>query len=173
MLSDQQGGIASITDSTGAVVVGESFTAYGNRRNPTTWSGAPSSGDLATIAGITRHGYTFQDALGSMGLNDMIGRVQDVVTGRFLSPDPTTPHPLDSQSYNPYSYVRNNPLTYTDPTGFADGHDSGLVQWINGPWDIGRLPGDAEMFAMFPNNYSSNESHEADTQVYSNNTTKT
>jgi RHS repeat-associated protein len=119
LLSDHQGSVAAITNGTGAVVVGESFTAYGNRRNPTTWSGAPSGTDLATIAGITRHGYTFQSALASqMGLNDMVGRVQDAVIGRFLSADPTIPDPTDPQSYNRYTYTVNNPLTYTDPTGF-------------------------------------------------------
>jgi RHS repeat-associated protein len=119
LLSDQEGSVADITNSSGAVVVGESFTAYGNRRNPTTWSGAPSSTDLTTIAGITRHGYTFQEALGNqMGLNDMVGRVQDAIIGRFLSPDPTLPDPTNPQSYDPFSYTVNNPLTYTDPTGF-------------------------------------------------------
>lgn len=118
LLSDQQGSISKITNSSGALVVGESFTAYGDRRNPATWSGAPSSSDLATIAGISRHGYTFQDALGQMGLNDMVGRVQDAVTGRFLSPDPYIPDANDPQSYNRFSYVDNNPLTDVDPTGF-------------------------------------------------------
>ncbi len=55
-----------------------------------------------------------------MGLNDMNGRIQDAVTGRFLSPDTTVPHPGLTQSFNRYSYARNNPLTFTDPTGFAD-----------------------------------------------------
>ncbi len=118
LLSDQEGSISKVTNSSGAVAVGESFTAYGNRRNSTTWSGAPSSSDLTTIAGISRHGYTFQDALGQMGLNDMVGRVQDAVTGRFLSPDPYIPDAADPQSYNRYSYVDNNPLTYSDPSGF-------------------------------------------------------
>lgn len=36
-------------------------------------------------------GYTLQDALGQMGLNDMVGHVQDAITGRFLSADPTLP----------------------------------------------------------------------------------
>ena len=55
-----------------------------------------------------------------MGLNDMNGRIQDAVTGRFLSPDPTIPNPAFTQSYNRFSYVNNNPLTYIDPSGFAD-----------------------------------------------------
>ena len=114
-----QGSIDAITNSSGQVLLNESFTAYGARRNPTTWSGAASSADLATSAGITQHGYTFQRALGEqMGLNDMVGRVEDAVIGRFMSADPTMPNPFDPQSFNPYSYTGNNPLTYTDPTGF-------------------------------------------------------
>jgi hypothetical protein len=40
------------------------------------------------------------------------------VTGRFLSADPYVPNPRNTQDYNRYSYVDNNPLTYIDPTGF-------------------------------------------------------
>jgi RHS repeat-associated protein len=60
-----------------------------------------------------------QTALGTMGLNDMNARIQDAVTGRFLSPDPTISNPGFTQSYNRYSYVYNNPLSYSDPSGFA------------------------------------------------------
>jgi RHS repeat-associated protein len=117
--TDHLGSIAGIANSSGVSDVGESFTAFGARRNPTTWSGAPTSGDLTTIAGLSRQGYTFQTALGqSMGLNHMNGRVQDAITGRFLSADPNIPDPTNTQSYNRYSYTVNNPLTFTDPTGF-------------------------------------------------------
>jgi hypothetical protein len=47
----------------------------------------------------------------------MNGRVYDPMIGRFLSPDPYVQAPGHSQSYNRYSYVLNNPLKYTDPTG--------------------------------------------------------
>jgi RHS repeat-associated protein len=56
--------------------------------------------------------------LGALGLNHMNGRVQDAVSGRFLSADPHVFQPLDSQGYNRYSYVFNNPLTFIDPSGF-------------------------------------------------------
>jgi RHS repeat-associated protein len=119
LLSDHQASMASITNSSGAQVVGESFTAFGSRRNPSTWSGAPSNSDLTTIAGVTREGYTFQTALGLwMGMNHMNGRVQDSITGRMVSADPSIPDRANPQSYNRYSYVDNNPLTLVDPTGF-------------------------------------------------------
>jgi RHS repeat-associated protein len=109
-----------VTDSTGVSLVSESFTAYGNRREASSWTGAPTSGELTTMNGVTREGYTFQTVLGSMGLNHMNGRVEDAVTGRFLSPDPRTPDRYNTQGWNRYSYVKNNPLSYTDPTGFDD-----------------------------------------------------
>jgi hypothetical protein len=39
------------------------------------------------------------------------------VLGRFLSPDPIVPNPANPQDLNRYTYVYNNPLRYTDPTG--------------------------------------------------------
>ncbi|MES1190872.1 MAG: SpvB/TcaC N-terminal domain-containing protein [Steroidobacter sp.] len=118
VLQDHQGSLSKITNSTGTVYVSENFTAFGDRRNPATWSGAPTSTDLNTINAVTRDGYTGQTALGSMGLNHMNGRVEDAITGRFLSADPHLTDPGNTQNYNRYSYVYNNPMSYTDPTGF-------------------------------------------------------
>jgi len=53
-----------------------------------------------------------------MGLVNMNGRVYDPELGRFLSPDPNIQFVADLQNYNRYSYVRNNPMRYTDPTGY-------------------------------------------------------
>lgn len=119
LLTDQEGSVAAITNSSGATVVNESFTPTGVRRNPSTWSGPPSQDDLNAIAGTTRQGYTFQTSLGLLtGLNDMNGRVQDATIGRFISADPYIPDASTAQDYNRYSYVTNNPLTYVDPSGF-------------------------------------------------------
>jgi hypothetical protein len=38
--------------------------------------------------------------------------------GRFIQPDSIVPEPGNPQSLNRYSYVLNNPLRYTDPTGY-------------------------------------------------------
>ena len=56
--------------------------------------------------------------LDSVGLVHMNGRVYDQQIGRFISADPFVQDPFDSQSLNRYSYVGNNPLSYTDPSGF-------------------------------------------------------
>ncbi|MGH9316586.1 MAG: RHS repeat-associated core domain-containing protein [Thermoanaerobaculia bacterium] len=47
-------------------------------------------------------------------------RYYDSSMGRFLSPDPFVQDPYDGQSFNRYSYVRNNPLNRIDPTGNID-----------------------------------------------------
>ncbi|PKM14196.1 MAG: hypothetical protein CVV12_15250, partial [Gammaproteobacteria bacterium HGW-Gammaproteobacteria-2] len=48
----------------------------------------------------------------------MNGRVYDYALGRFLGVDPFIQFPGNSQSLNPYSYILNNPLAGTDPTGY-------------------------------------------------------
>jgi hypothetical protein len=48
----------------------------------------------------------------------MNGRIYDPILARFLSPDPNVQFVANLQSYNRYTYVLNNPLAYTDPTGF-------------------------------------------------------
>src|SRR5882724_10461344 len=121
LLRDGLGSVAKITDSSGAEVVSESYSAFGTRRNPSTWSGVPTNGDQVASNGVTREGYTGQDALGGLGLNHMNGRVQDAITGRFLSADPYITEPGNTQNYNRYSYVYNNPLSATDPSGFDTG----------------------------------------------------
>ena len=48
----------------------------------------------------------------------MGGRIYDPTLGRFLQADPFIQAPKNSQSYNRYAYVLNNPMSYTDPSGY-------------------------------------------------------
>ena len=63
--------------------------------------------------------FTGHEHVDAVGLIHMNGRAYDPELGRFLSVDPFIQAPTNSQSLNPYSYVMNNPLAMTDPTGFA------------------------------------------------------
>ncbi len=115
--SDHLGSPELFTDSAGNALVRPSFGAYGERRDGSDWLGAPSAADLATLAGITRRGFTGHEHLDAVGLIHMNGRVYDPAAGRFLSVDPLI-ELGNSQSPNSYSYVWNNPLTLIDPSGY-------------------------------------------------------
>lgn len=90
-----------------------SFGAFGERRQ-LSWQTA-----VAPIEAIsTTRGYTGHEQLDSVGLIHMNGRVYDAKLGRFMSADPFVQYADSTQSYNRYTYVNNNPLSYTDPSGY-------------------------------------------------------
>lgn len=125
---DHLGSIDSVSDAAGAVEVRLGFGAFGQRRRESGWSGDLTTADWTGVASTTRRGYTFHETLDNLGLTHMNGRVYDQVTGHFLSPDPFVQAPGFTQSFNRYAYVFNNPLSYTDPSGYSaadDDDDSG------------------------------------------------
>jgi RHS repeat-associated protein len=71
------------------------------------------------IAEDIRSGFTGHEMLDTLGLVHMNGRLYDPFVGEFLSPDPVIQDITDSQAFNAYSYVRNNPLSSVDPTGYS------------------------------------------------------
>jgi RHS repeat-associated protein len=62
--------------------------------------------------------YTNAFNMLTLGLIDMRGRIYDPLAGRFMSPDPIMQAPFWSQGLNRYSYVYNDPINATDPSGF-------------------------------------------------------
>jgi RHS repeat-associated protein len=85
----------------------------GRRRNPSDWS------DYNVSSTLFDRGFTGHEHLPQFGLINMNGRVYDPFLARFLSPDPFVQAPSYSQNYNRYSYAWNNPLKYTDPSGYS------------------------------------------------------
>jgi len=65
----------------------------------------------------TDFGYTGQRALGDLGLMDYHARMYDPLLMRFIQPDTIIPSASDPQTWDRYSYVYNNPVDLTDPTG--------------------------------------------------------
>lgn len=116
-LTDHVGSTETVTDASGAVLVRESFAAFGARRG-SNWQGTPSSGDMTAIGNASRRGYTDHSMLDNVGLIHMNGRVFDPAIGRFLSADPNIDGPAKTGGWNRYSYVQNNPLSFSDPSGF-------------------------------------------------------
>ncbi|NHN38976.1 hypothetical protein G8764_16830 [Pseudomaricurvus alcaniphilus] len=97
------------------------FDAWGQRINPST---SAVLANIATdinfsVANIaTTRGFTGREMLDQVGLIHMNGRIYDPRLGRFLQADPFVQFLDNTQSYNRYSYVMNNPLRYTDPSGY-------------------------------------------------------
>ncbi len=109
---DHLGSVESITDEQGVVTEHLSYDAHGKRRQSDWAAGTPA------IPNETPRGFTGHEHLDGVGLIHMNGRVYDPTLGRFLSADPHVQAPSDTQSFNRYTYVKNNPLSYTDPSGF-------------------------------------------------------
>ena len=116
--TDHLGSTDAVMDAAGAVLVRESFAAYGARRG-SNWASSTAP-DWVGIANSTRRGYTGHEQLDNVLLVHMNGRVYDPAIGRFLSADPYVKSMDASQGWNRYAYVSNNPLAFTDPSGFAD-----------------------------------------------------
>ena len=114
---DHLGSTDRITDEAGNVLVAESFGAFGNRRGHS-WNAIPTAADLTKVAAATRDGFTGHEHLDNLDLIHMSGRVYDPRIARFISADPYITQPFHSQGLNRYSYVLNNPLAFTDPSGF-------------------------------------------------------
>jgi RHS repeat-associated protein len=66
---------------------------------------------------VTDIGYTSQRLDQATGLMYYQARYYDPMIGRFTSADTIIPDIEVGQDWNRYTYVRNNPLLYTDPTG--------------------------------------------------------
>jgi len=117
LLEDHLGSIDAITSSTGKLLARLSYQPFGARRSSAGAGGSPSPTEWAQLQSAGPRGFTGHEHLDNLGLIHMDGRVYDPVLGRFLSPDPVVQAPYDSRALNRYSYVWNNPLKYTDPTG--------------------------------------------------------
>lgn len=119
LTKDHLGSIDTISDEAGTVLARLSFDAFGARRNVT-------SSAWTQISSVTHRGFTSHEMLDNIDLIHMNGRVYDPLIGRFISADPFVQAPLFSQSWNRYSYVANNPLSYVDPSGYS---------WLSKTWN--------------------------------------
>jgi len=70
--------------------------------------------------------YTGQNYDVEAGLYYYNSRYYNPQLGRFIQPDTMIPDPTNLQAYNRYSYVSNNPLKYTDPSGHS---------WFTSAWN--------------------------------------
>ncbi len=118
LFNDHLGSVDVITDEEGRVLQQMSFSAWGERRLPGSWQdmSLPTMRDY--LSDYTTRGFTGHEMLDTFGIINMGGRIYDAALGKLLQADPFVQEPINSQSYNRYTYVFNNPLSYTDPSGF-------------------------------------------------------
>ena len=120
--------LGSTSVTSGAQVSQQTYYAFGSVRT--------TSGSLPTD-----YAFTGQKADSYIKLIQMGARWYDPEIGKFTQPDSIIPHPGNPQSFNRYSYVINNPLRYTDPTGH-DFWESLNDFWIGAThqWAYDNLP---------------------------------
>ncbi|NVK88867.1 MAG: hypothetical protein HWE13_12100 [Gammaproteobacteria bacterium] len=104
----------------GTIAERRTFDAFGKPRTERLHDTQTSSEVLLNILNseYSNRGFTDHEHFDDAQLIHMNGRAYDYNLGRFLSVDPFIQDPGNSQSMNPYSYILNNPLAGTDPSGY-------------------------------------------------------
>ncbi len=110
MITDHLSSTATTYKADGTQLTHQHYYPWGNLRGST------------TPVVPTDIGYTGQRLDESTDLMFYNARYYDPTTGRFISADTIVPDPSNPQDLNRYSYVRNNPPTYNDPTGHCLSH---------------------------------------------------
>lgn len=95
-----------VTNRVGNVIQRYQNSAYGQEKHKSNSSGYDAE-----------HKYTDQILDEATGLYYYNARYYDPALGRFIQPDTIVPDSGDPQALNRYSYVFNNPLNFTDPSG--------------------------------------------------------
>ena len=106
MLKDHLGSANVITNASGATIGEARYYPYGETR-------------LATGSMFTDKLFTGQREMTGLGIYHYGARFYSPKLGRFLSADTIIPNAANPQDFNRYSYVRNNPVRYIDPTGYT------------------------------------------------------
>jgi len=101
---DHLGSTKAVTDGAGNKIESIEYYPFGENRS-----------DTGSVN--VNNKYTSQELDYEVGLYNYNARLYDPEIGRFISADSIVPDPANPQSLNRYSYVINNPLIYTDPTG--------------------------------------------------------
>jgi RHS repeat-associated protein len=116
---DYLGSILAISDETGNKLEQRHFDAWGNFTHLQIGNGAIIT-DKHTIDNaslLVDRGYTSHEHFAEVGIIHMNGRLYDPLLRRFLNADENIQDPTNTQNYNKYGYVMNNPMMYNDPSG--------------------------------------------------------
>ncbi|MBK9926402.1 MAG: hypothetical protein IPP66_14090 [Anaerolineales bacterium] len=79
--------------------------------------------------------FTGQQEMAGLGIYNYGARFYSPKLGRFLSADTIVPNLYNPQDLNRFSYVRNSPLNYIDPTGHDPystcGGNPACIEYVN------------------------------------------
>ena len=123
---DYLGSILAITDETGNIKEQRHFDAWGNLTHYKVNGVTKNVNEFNNLSLIDR-GYTSHEYFTEVGIIHMNGRLYDPLLRRFLNADENIQDPQNTQNYNKYGYVLNNPLMHNDPTGEIMGWDDALI----------------------------------------------
>jgi RHS repeat-associated protein len=107
---DSQATVAGVTDTTGHLAERYVYDVWGQRQLT-----VPNPG----IGTQNKFGYTGEALDPGTGLYYLHARYYDPTLARFVSKDPFPGFDRSPQTLNRFVYVRNNPATLTDRTGFC------------------------------------------------------
>jgi RHS repeat-associated protein len=121
--SDHLGTPRVITNSSGSVVSRHDYMPFGEELFAGTGGRTTGMGFGSGSGDNNRKKFTGYERDNETGLDFAEARYYSNTQGRFTRPDPfagsaTIANP---QSFNRYSYVSNNPVNATDPTGMMEG----------------------------------------------------
>jgi RHS repeat-associated protein len=123
---DMLGSDVAITNATGTLCYDADFYLFGGEKAPFTNTCAQN------------YKFTDMERDGETGLDHTLFRQYSSQYGRWMSPDPAglgAASLANPQSWNMYSYVTNNPTTFTDPLGLdqcSDYLSSNQCQGVTG-----------------------------------------
>ena len=100
---DGLGSVRQALDSAEAVLCTQTFDPYGNLY--------ASTGTDSTSFGFTG------EQTDSNGLVFLRARYYNPYLNQFIQPDPIVPNPYQPWEWNLFTYSRNNPINFTDPSG--------------------------------------------------------
>ncbi|MGI5309460.1 RHS repeat domain-containing protein [Rheinheimera sp. WS51] len=110
---DGQGSTSSITNAAGSLLQQFIYDPWGKQYS------VSSNSLFSTYSNPgTSKGYTGHNMVNDFEVIHMGGRTYNPHLGRFMQADPFIQAPKNFQNYNRYSYVLNNPMSYTDPSGY-------------------------------------------------------
>lgn len=116
---DYLGSILAISDEDGNKLEQRHFDAWGNFTHLQIGNGPiiTDKNIINTTSLLVDRGYTSHEHFAEVGIIHMNGRLYDPLLRRFLNADENIQDPTNTQNYNKYGYVLNNPLMFNDPSG--------------------------------------------------------